>query len=179
LVGVSAPKPAEQHKADHTPSTVTEPGVPVPGRAPTPEPPESKWTYTSQKDEMRGETTREAILQAEGSLSLDFPYGEQRPEIRIRQSPKFGFDILFGVPSGQIMCHSFGSTHLSIKFDDGPVERFGCTDSSDGSSNYVFLTSPKPFLAKLRKSSRVIVEAEFFQNGLQQSTFDSGNLVWE
>ena len=141
--------------------------------------PKSKWSYNTEKDEMRGGESRFASLDAENTINLDFPYGEQRGQILIRDSAKFGFDILVGVPSGQVLCNSFQNTYLSVKFDNGGIERFGCTDASDGTNNMVFLSSEKRFLEKLKKSKKLIVEAEFFQNGVQQMTFDTANLDWE
>lgn len=141
--------------------------------------PVGKWTYREQKDEMRGAATRFAELNAENTIQLDFPYGEQRGQILVRKSPQFGLDVLVGVPSGQIMCHSFANSRINVKFDDGPIERFACTDASDGTSNMVFVKSTSSFLAKLKKSKRVVVEAEFFQNGMQQMVFETVNLKWE
>jgi hypothetical protein len=146
---------------------------------PTPQEPESAWTYSTEKDEMRGGEARFAQLEGSNTIDLDFPYGEQRGAMLIRQSPKFGFDILVGVRSGQIMCNTYSNTHISVKFDDGPIRRYGCTDASDGSNNMVFIEGAKGFLANLKKSKKVVVEAEFYQNGLQQMTFDTANLKWE
>lgn len=141
--------------------------------------PQSEWKYSTEKDEMRGGESRFAQVDASDTIKLDFPYGEQRGQILIRQSPKFGFDILVGVPSGQIMCNSYSNSYISVKFDEGPVRRYGCTDASDGSNNMVFIQGAKGFLSNLKASKRVVIEAEFFQNGLQQMAFNSSNLKWE
>lgn len=140
---------------------------------------ESEWDYSTEKDEMRGTETRYAQVKATNTIDLDFPYGEQRGSILVRQSPKFGFDILAGVPSGQIMCNSYANSHISVKFDDGPIQRFGCTDASDGTNNMIFIQGAKGFLRQLKKSKRAVIEAEFFQNGMQQMTFNTANLEWE
>lgn len=145
----------------------------------TPEEPPSEWTYSTEKDEMRGGETRYAQLEGSNTIDLDFPYGEQRGQMLVRQSPQFGFDILVGVRSGQIMCNSFSNSHINVKFDDGPIRRYGCTDASDGSNNMIFVEGANSFLANLKKSKKVVVEAEFFQNGMQQLTFNTANLKWE
>lgn len=139
----------------------------------------SKWSYSEQKDEMRGAISKFAELEAENIIDLDFPYGEQRGLILVRKSTQHGLDVLVGVKSGQILCNSFQDTRVSVKFDDGPIQKFGCTDASDGTNNMVFISESKLFLSKLKKSRKVIVEAEFFQNGNQQMTFQSENLKWE
>lgn len=139
----------------------------------------SEWTYQTQKDAMRGNEDKYATIDASAPIKLDFPYGEQTGQIVVRQSPKFGFDIMVGVPSGQVMCNSFQDTYISVKFDEGPVQRYSCTDAADGSNNMVFVQGAKGFLAKLRKSKRTVIEADFYQNGRQQMTFNSSNLKWE
>lgn len=159
-----------QAKKEATASNSSEPTV-------TKEP-ESEWTYSTDTDEMRGTETHYAELKATNVIHLDFPYGDQTGKILVRQSPKFGFDILVGVASGQILCNSFQDTYISVKFDDGPIQRFGCTDASDGTNNMVFVQGAKNFLAKLKKSKKAIVEAEFYQNGVQQMSFDTENLKW-
>lgn len=141
--------------------------------------PESEWNYSTEKDEMRGTTSRFAQLDAANMINLDFPYGEQRGRVVVRQSAQFGFDILVGVPSGQIMCNSFSDSYVNVKFDDGAIQRYGCTDASDGTSNMIFIQGSKGFLSKLKKSKKAVVEAEFFQNGMQQMTFNTANLKWE
>lgn len=138
-----------------------------------------KWTYDQDVDAMRGETSYYALLEGTNTIDLDFPYGEQSGQLMIRQSPKFGFDILVGVRSGQVLCNSFSNTYLNVKFDDGPIKRYSCTDASDGTNNLVFLGNEKGFLAELRKSKKMIVEAEFYANGIQQLTFDTSNLKWD
>lgn len=141
--------------------------------------PTGDWIYSEDKDEMRGAVTRYAQLDATNTIDLDFPYGEQRGKILVRQSPKFGFDILVGVRSGQIMCNSYSNSHINVKFDDGAIQRFGCNDASDGSNNMVFIEGAKGFLAQLKKSKKAVIETEFFQNGMQQMTFNTANLKWE
>lgn len=139
---------------------------------------ESEWSYSTEKDEMRGVESRFAQLEAVNAIHLDFPYGEQRGQLLVRQSAKHGFDILVGVPSGQILCNSFQDTFINVKFDDGPIQRYGCSDASDGTNNMVFIQGSKNFLGKLKKSKKLIVEMEFYQNGVQQMTFNIANLKW-
>lgn len=140
--------------------------------------PESNWEYFIDTDEMRETKNRYAQLEGSNTINLEFPYGEQRGRLMLRQSAQYGFDILVGVRSGQIMCNSFSNTHISVKFDDGPIQRYGCVDASDGTSNMVFVEGAQGFLNKLKKSEKMIVEAEFYRDGMQQLTFDTANLEW-
>lgn len=182
LIGAVAEPPAKTDTSPDAAKNNAATDAPVTGGASSDtakvEEPASEWSYSTEKDEMRGSESHFAQLDASNTIKLDFPYGEQRGRILVRQSAKFGFDILAGVPSGQIMCNSFSNSHINVKFDDGPIQRYGCTDASDGTSNMIFIEGAKGFLAKLKKSKKAVIEAEFYQNGMQQMTFNTENLKW-
>lgn len=141
--------------------------------------PKSKWTYDTQKDEMRGKVGKYATLKSENTINFEFPYGEQPGVLTIRQDPQFGLDAMFSVPSGQILCHGFGDSYINVKFDDGAIQRFNCTSSSDGSSEVAFMSNPKQFISALRTAKRAVIEAEFYQAGRQQYVFETQSFIWE
>lgn len=140
---------------------------------------QSKWIYANSRDEMRGTTTQVASVRSENEVDLDFPYGEVRGEIWVRKRPEDGLNIAFEVEKGQVLCHSFSDGYVSIKFDDGPIQKFSCTGSSDGSSETAFLLNEESALAGLKRAKRTIVEAEFYQKGRQQFLFDTAGLEWK
>jgi len=139
----------------------------------------SKWVYDTQADQMRGSAAKFATLNSENSIKFDFPYGEQPGILTVRQDPQYGLDVMFSVPSGQILCHGFGNSYINVKFDDGPIRKFNCNNASDGSSEVSFIESPKQFLTALKSAKQTVIEAEFFQAGRQQYIFDTQNLTWE
>lgn len=138
-----------------------------------------KWMYQTQKDEMRGTTSRYADLGSENEVDLDFPYGVQRGRLTVRQNPEQGLDVMFSVESGQILCNSFSDSRISVKFDDGPIQSMGCTDSSDGSNDVAFFTNEGRMLSGLKKAKRTVIEAKFFQKGRQQFVFETAGLEWK
>ena len=138
-----------------------------------------KWEYSESTDEMRGDAAKYATLASNNEVDLDFPYGETNGNLMIRRNAEFGLNVMFSVDKGQVLCHSFGDSYLSVKFDDGPIQRFRCADSSDGSTETAFIENEAKMLSGLKKARKTIVEAEFFQQGRQQFTFDTANLKWE
>jgi hypothetical protein len=54
-----------------------------------------------------------------------------------------------------------------------------CTGARDGSSETAFIVNEGKMLAGLRKAKKTMVEAEFFQKGGQQFTFNTEGLVWK
>ena len=139
----------------------------------------SKWTYDEQTDEMRGTVTKTARVTSSNEVNLQFPYGTVSGYIEVRKRPTDGLNVMFLVDKGQILCRSYSDGHISVKFDDQAIKNYGCEGASDGSSDIAFLNNESGFLANLKKSKKVIIEAEFYQQGRQQFVFDSAGLVWE
>lgn len=151
----------------------------VGGTKPASEEP-SKWTYNETKDDMRGTTTRYAIIESDNETEFDFPYGGgSRLTLQLRKRPEDGFQIMMTISSGQFLCNSFSNTTINVKFDSGPVRRFGCTGTSAGNSDTIFLESTGTFLSALRKANTVVVEPEFYQSGRRQFTFSTKGLKWK
>ncbi|MHA6719693.1 hypothetical protein ACX40Y_09595 [Sphingomonas sp. RS6] len=140
---------------------------------------ESKWSYSEDKDEMRGSTTKFASIESNNEIDLDFPYGVTTGTLTVRKNPESGLNVMFSVESGQVLCNGFTDTYISMKFDDGPVQKMSCTGTSDGSSETAFFTNEGRVLAGLKKAKRTVVEAEFFQKGRQQFVFDTSGLQWK
>ena len=145
----------------------------------TPSQPASSWEYSDHKDEMRGTSSRLAQVDSANIVNLDFPYGEVHGQLWIRERSEDGLNAAFEVEKGQVLCNDLEDSHVSVKFDDGPVQKFGCSGTADGSSNVAFINNAHRFLAELKKSKRAIVEAEFFEQGRKQFTFDTAGLNWK
>lgn len=181
LIGVFAPKQPDagkQQAGKQASPTATDGASPAPEASP-PAPP-SKWEYSENKDEMRGTTTRYASLDSENEVDMEFPYGTVRGKLLVRKRPEDGLNVIFSVEKGQVLCNGIsGNSYVSIKFDDKPVQKFSCTDSSDGSSEHAFIEAASRALAGLKGAKRTIIEAEFFQRGRQQFTFDTAGLDWK
>lgn len=146
--------------------------------APAPEV-NAAWTYGEERDEMRDATRKFAEVESENSVDLQFPYGEQSAFVTLRRDPQHGFDIMFRVRNGQILCHSFTDGYINAKFDDGPIRKFACAGSSDGTSEVAFIRDNKSFLKALKSSKKAVIEAEFYQNGQVQYVFNTQGLEWE
>jgi len=137
----------------------------------------SKWSYSQDADQMRGTITKYAVLQSSNELSFGFPYHGGNATLHLRHSPKDGMRVLLSV-DGQFLCNSFSNTTVSVKFDSGPIRKFGCTDTAEGTTGVVFINSEKRFVDLLKKAQFVTIEADFFQSGPQQMTFNVAGLNW-
>lgn len=130
------------------------------------------WEYSnSVVDEMSGKPTKRASLKSQNTHDLGFPYqGGTYGEIVVRQSPRFGNDIFFEINSGQLLCHS-DDCHVIIKFDEDQPQRIAAKGSSDYRSTVLFLSGYKKLVTKIKHSKKVIIEAEFYKEGLRSFEF--------
>lgn len=127
---------------------------------------------------MRGTTARRAWVTSENTLDFGFPYGRgNSTNLNVRSDN--GTDVYLKIERGQFLCNGFSdSSYVSVKFDDGPIQRFSCTGASDGSSDVAFISNSARFITALKSADRVIIEAEFFQEGRRQITFDTRGFEW-
>lgn len=101
--------------------------------------------------------------------------GDQKTVLEVQ---KHGgkYDVAVSNDSLQFTCNSFSGTHLSIKFDAHAVERFGCTDAKGDKFGVAFITPGGRFVNELRNAKHVIIEAEIFQRGDVQMSFNVSGL---
>jgi hypothetical protein len=114
-----------------------------------------------------------ATAAASESLNLGFPYGGINYPSIILQSRRGENNVLLAVDKGHILDRS-----VKIRFDDGKMQTFEGSSPSDGDSKYLFIEPASTIIMKLKKANRVIIEAEFYDNGIQQMEFNVSGLKW-
>jgi len=179
LIAFVSPTPAP------TPTTATPSNkAPAPAKAAAEKPapkapaePPSQWSYATDRDEMRGTVSVFANVYSENKLNLGFPYDAEEARLSLRKRPSDGTSVMLHAP-GQFLCNTYNDETVSVKFDDGPIMQFTCSEPSDSSTGLLFINSEKRFIEKLKTSKRVIIEAPMFQAGRQQMTFNVEGLNW-
>lgn len=132
-----------------------------------------QWSYSTQQDDMSGKPVRTARVTSTNSFNFDFPYsGRQKAELTIRRHPRWGNDVMVSIEKGQILCHSFSSCPVRIRFDDESAKTFTGTEPSDNSSEMVFIPGYKTLTSKLGKAKRLRVEFNVYQQGSVMAEFD-------
>jgi len=160
------PETARSATEDETPST------PIPPVA------EPNWRYDTENDEMRGATNRFATAQSTNVVDMGFPYETVQMSIILRDHAQHGRDIMLTVNEGQFVCRYNGCS-ISAKFDDGEIQTFSANQADAGSNDVLFIQNQTRFLTALRSAERVTVEAQFYDRGGEQFTFNVAGLEWE
>src|SRR6185312_9604777 len=152
------------------------PVKPAPKAAPAH--PAGKWRYHSTADKMRGTVARFAELDSKNSLRFGFPYRGGRATLTLRDRAQDGLNVLLSV-QGQFLCSSFSDSSVAVKFDNGPVEDYDCSEPDSGTTGLIFIENADKFVTRLRSARTVIIEANFFQEGPKQMEFDTAGLIWK
>jgi len=139
--------------------------------------PASNWEYSENKDQMRGTVKHFAVARSQNTVLLSSLYGEVQGGLALRDEGG-ELNIMLTIDRGQFLCSRFTRSIVSVKFDDGDIVDFPCIGTDAGNTGTVFIEPEKVFLAKLKNSAQVIIEAPFFQVGRKQMVFRTQGLEW-
>lgn len=131
------------------------------------------WEYQSKMDEMTDTENFWAILRSDNYVEQDFPYqGDTYATITIRYMKKYGNDVILSIDRGQIVGIDVnGSNYVTARFDSGEPKKYFFSDSSDGTTEQVFLNNAKDFIARCTKAKVVKVDIPMYQAGKPIFTF--------
>ena len=124
------------------------------------------WYYSASDDPMSGRKTFTARLESDNTLNFDFPYqGAQHGTLTLRRHPKWGNDVILSIEKGQILCHSFSSCPISVRFDEAAATTYSGTEPSDNSSDTAFIPAYSKFSEKMKTAKRVRIQFNVYQEG--------------
>ena len=140
------------------------------------------WHYDiDSSDKMEKSIIKLALCESLNKIDLNAPYdGGILGYINIRNGWHHkGNEAFITVDKGQFMPSLEGESSIKVKFDENKPMSFNYNEASSGSSGIIFIENAGRFLESLKKSKRVIIEAEFFDNGYKQLEFNSAGLIWK
>ena len=138
----------------------------------------TKWQFQEDVDKMTSKTVKYASIDANEELEFKFPYdGGSVASLTIRKKDGSN-DIYLSVSKGQFN-GTYDGGQVRIKFDEEQPKKFSFTAPSDNSSDVIFINSTKAIISKLKTSKKIIIEAEFFNEGNRQMEFDVTGFKWE
>ena len=129
---------------------------------------------------MTDRATKTACVWSSNEVQLDFPYGNTRAELCLRNSPQYGQDAYVALEGdGQILCHSFQDCTVRVRFDDDEARNYPAVGPSDNSTNIVFIRGRDRLERGLRSADRTAIQIEFYQAGQQALIFPTAGFDWE
>jgi hypothetical protein len=138
--------------------------TPVSSAPATPAEPVSTWKYQTKTDEFSGIAQYFASTLSTNTLEFDFPYnGGSRFTLSVRDMNNGkGEEVIIITDKGQFMTYE---EQIKVRFDDGEPIAYTISGSQDGSANAIFIRNGAGFIANLKGSSEIKVEAPFYQEG--------------
>lgn len=139
----------------------------------------TQWSYRDSVDPMSDRMTRFACVTSQNEVRLYPPYSDVKAELCIRQSPRYGLDAyvqLLG--DGQIICRSYDSCTVKVRFGEGAQQSFSATDAADGSSDIIFITNASRFVTGAKAADVTRVQMTLYQAGDQVVEFNTKGLEW-
>lgn len=131
----------------------------------------SKWRYANTTDKMRGTSSRLASLKSKNALSFAFPYKGGYATLMLRNRPEDGLNVMLSI-EGQFLCRSYSDDTVAVKFDNGAIQTFPCSNPDDGTTGVIFIGDERRFETLLRAATALTIEARFYQQGKVQIEFD-------
>jgi hypothetical protein len=130
------------------------------------------WQYGQEADPMGRGTKHQASLVSLNMVELNFPYqGAQPGVLAIRREPKSGTDVILIIEHGQF-AGTYSCNHVTVRFDDGALQKFRIVEESTGKHNMVFIDDEQGFIRQMTRSSRVLIEAMFYAEGTRVFEFN-------
>lgn len=142
------------------------------------------WHATYKNDEMRGTSTKFLQTDSDNSVEFDFPYSggsnltlvlrSKKTQLKKDQKPDDlpVTEALLIISKGQFSCSSYDGCSVSVKFDDGKIQKYSMSGAEDSSSDVIFFDKSSSFIKGVKSHKKMIIEASFFQEGDKQFKFD-------
>lgn len=136
------------------------------------------WEYEETIDKMNETKTKIASIEANEELLFDFPYDGGSTAKIVLRNKNGNTNVFLTISKGQFITQ-YDNRYIKTKFDNQKPKTQSVSESSDGSSDILFINSEKTFISKLKNSKKLIIEAEFYQEGLKQMEFNTEGLDWK
>lgn len=138
----------------------------------------NNWIYEQKLDKMTSDTTYYAEVMAKELLNFKSPYDGGSVATLVLRNRSGINNAYVTVDKGQMLTRSYESSSHRIRFDEHPATWYSFSAPSSGSTTLAFIGTSYDFIDKAKKSKKVLIELEFYQEGLRQMEFNITNLKW-
>jgi hypothetical protein len=124
------------------------------------------WSYSHRGDQMSKGVIRHASILSSNTVNFNFPYsGTQHGTLTLRDSPRYGKDVIISIEKGQILCPSYDGCTVLVRFDDENPSRYSALPPEDNSTETIFIQNYSRFVAKMMRAKRVRISLNIYQEG--------------
>ena len=141
--------------------------------------PQANWEYSQDTDKMTSHVSYYAQSISNNEIDFKPPYdGGSKFNLTVRKRNGEN-EVMLQVDKGQFMPNIADERMIKVKFDDGQPNEYSYNEASDGSSNIIFIESCQSLIKKLKTSKKLMIEAEFYEEGRKVIEFDVSGFEWK
>ncbi|WP_312594206.1 hypothetical protein [Stutzerimonas nitrititolerans] len=137
------------------------------------------WNYSDDEDQMSGKPVKRAYVSSINTVNFGFPYaGSQRATLSLRKHPRWGSSAYMRIEKGQFICN-YSNCYMTVRFDSGKSQRYFGSEPESNDSTIIFINDYKGLVAQAKRSKKLFIEANFYQEGSRVFEFDISELDWK
>ncbi len=141
--------------------------------------PSRSWNYTQDTDKMSPGTDYFAAVAANDVLPFKAPSDSGANAILTIRHLSGKNRLTLTITKRRFLNTDANGEHVRIKFDNGSPAKYACDPGLDGKEDMLYIHPANNLIARLKNTKRLIIEANFLNDGLQQMTFNVNGLKWE
>ena len=143
------------------------------------EKPKVNWTSEETEDKMSGEKRYFNYTTSTNKIEFDVPYEGGSTFTQLVRNMGKANEILLTVSKGQFIPSIMNNRTVRVKFDNEKPLNYTYSSANDGSLTTIFLGNAQQFINKLKKAKKLMIEAPFYNAGMQIIYFDVEGFKWE
>ena len=137
---------------------------------------EQSWTYSDDTDKMTSKVSHFATITSTNELSLSPPYdGFNQAHLTLRKR-RGVVDAVLEIDKGQFITGVYG-TDVKVRFDKNRASTVYCEKAADYNPKVLYIESSQ-FIANIKRSKKLLIEATIYEAGDQQIEFNTTGLKW-
>lgn len=137
------------------------------------------WKYETDTDKMTSKLQYFAAINSTNTLNFAAPYdGGSTAKITVRNQARKN-EVILTIDKGQFICAVSEGCAIKIRFDNDPAITVRGNEPSDYSSTTLFIDPASKIIMHAKKAKKMIIQAEFYQEGLQNMEFNIDGFKWD
>lgn len=158
------------------PSAQAQPGQPKQAEPKT----MPNWVYSESIDTVSGKAVKYATATSHTTHHFSPPYqGGTGATLQFRKHPRFGKDVIFDINKGQLICSAGEGCAVTLRIDDSKPFQVHANGPEDYSSTTLFLSGYQNLLGKIKNGKKLVVAANFYQEGQPAFEFNIADLKFD
>ena len=136
------------------------------------------WTFTKTPKSMSADTDYQAAISAANQLQFKEPYEGGSSAILAVRHLDGKNRLTLTITKGRFVSNNPDGEKVKIKFDDSKAAVYNCDPGRDDDADMLYIHPANNLIQKLNNTKKVIIEAEFLNEGTKQLSFNVAGLKW-